>query len=64
MTKNEKLLRDINGLKDSIRQQWRDLVTLPLTKEDRLAMREGIDSLTEELARLNAELLRVSRNSN
>jgi hypothetical protein len=51
MTENEKLLRDINGLRDSIRQQWRDLVTLQLTREEYLAIRQGIDSLTAELAR-------------
>jgi hypothetical protein len=45
MTEKGKLLRDINGLRDSIRKQWIDLTTLELTREDRVAMREGMRHL-------------------
>ena len=45
----ERLLRDIVGLKDFVRLQWRDLTTLELTRDDYVTMREGIDGLLMEL---------------
>jgi hypothetical protein len=52
MTEKEKLLRDINGLRDSIRRQLRGRTMLELTRKDYVAMREGIDALSAELAGL------------
>jgi hypothetical protein len=45
----ERLLRDIVGIKDFVRLQWRDLTTLELTRDDYVTMREGIDGLLMEL---------------
>ena len=52
MTDKEKLLRDINGLRESIALSWLDLARLKLTPQDRSAIREGIEALTTDLAKL------------
>ncbi len=46
----EKALRDINGLKESIAFAFRNLATLELTNEDRIAICRRIDDLTACLA--------------
>jgi hypothetical protein len=48
----EKLQRDIDTLKESIRLSWVDLDRLQLTLDQRLQIRGGISQLIEELKSL------------
>jgi hypothetical protein len=51
LTPREKYERDIEGLKQSIRQMFQDLSnsTLELTPQDRAVIRKGIHALQEYL---------------
>jgi hypothetical protein len=45
-TEREKLVRDINGLKESVRLGWLETAAKPMTPAERLELRKSIDSLT------------------
>jgi hypothetical protein len=49
MTKREKLLRDIDTLRESIRQEWTDMAQLSLTAEERARIGRHIQLCIEEL---------------
>jgi hypothetical protein len=56
MTEKEKLLRDIEGLKESIRFEHMDLANLSLTPAEKAGLRRNIDFLTGQLKELLARL--------
>jgi hypothetical protein len=49
LTPMQKCERDIEGLRQSIRQMFRDLSNLTLAPEDRAAITRGIQSLQDDL---------------
>jgi hypothetical protein len=49
LTPMQKALRDIDGLRHSIRQMFGDLLTLELNREDRAAISRSIQSLQDDL---------------
>lgn len=50
MTETEKLLRDIETVRESIANAWLDLAVLQeLPREDRKAIRQHIETLNKEL---------------
>jgi hypothetical protein len=49
LTPMQKALRDIEGLRQSIRQMFGDLLTLELNPEDRAAISRSIQSLQDDL---------------
>jgi hypothetical protein len=55
-TEREKLVRDINGLKESVRLAWLDMVSKPMTSAERRELRNSIDSLVRELNNLQTKL--------
>jgi hypothetical protein len=52
-TEREKLVRDINGLKESVRLGWLETAAKPA---ERLELRKSIDSLVTELNTLRIKL--------
>ncbi len=66
LTEHERLLRDINGLKESVRLGWIDMASRPMTGQERRELRKSIDSLVQDLNDLRAKLdsNRVSPKSN
>jgi hypothetical protein len=56
MTKQEKLIRDINTLTESVRLDWRDLASLTLQPIERSAIRRHIDQCIMDLTELRAQL--------
>lgn len=52
MNETEKLLLDIETLRDSIRQNWADLSVLPVTADESKSIHCGIESLQSELEAL------------
>ncbi len=58
LTPREKALRDIAGLKESITLAFRDLATLELSADDRLAVQKGVDDLSSHLADESKNLAR------
>ena len=56
MADADKLKRDIDGLRESIRLDWHDLASKPLPIGDRAALRRGIAELTSELCGLIGRL--------
>ena len=65
LTEHERLLRDINGLKESIRLGWIDMASRPMTGQERRELRKSINSLVQDLKALRAKLnsIRVSPKS-
>ena len=55
-TEREKLVRDINGLKESVRLGWLETAAKPMTPAERLELRKSIDSLVTELNTLRIKL--------
>ena len=51
LTAMQKCERDIEGLRQSIRQMFQELSNLPLTAYDRAAITRGIQSLQDDLRR-------------
>jgi len=49
MNETEKLLRDIETLRSSLRIDWSDLTSMSLSKEERTGIREHIEIAREEL---------------
>lgn len=56
MTDQEKLKRDIDTLRESIRRGWADMDSKPMPPEERRALRRHIAGLVSELAELLARL--------
>jgi hypothetical protein len=48
----EKRVRDINGLKESIRLSWVEMASKPMSAAERRQLRQSIDSLVTELNKL------------
>jgi hypothetical protein len=59
LTETEKLLRDIETLRTSIRTDWADLATKSLSKEDRAGVREHLEICSAELKNLLEQLWRL-----
>jgi hypothetical protein len=59
----EKLLQDINGLKESIRLTWIDMNSVPMTPAERQEVRKSIDSLVAELDVLRTELVQLPKDT-
>lgn len=55
-SEREKLVRDIDGLKDSIRLAWHDMLSKPMKAGDRQELRDSIESLISELNNLKTKL--------
>lgn len=56
MKETEKLLRDINTLRESIKLDWKDLSTLQLTEKERSEIKQHIEWCQNELKDLFARL--------
>jgi hypothetical protein len=52
----ERLVRDINGLKESVRLAWMDMLSKPMTAAERGELRKSIDSLVKDLDNLRTKL--------
>jgi len=55
-TEAEKLIRDINGLKESVRLAWLEMASRPMTPAERQELCKHIDLLDKELKHLRAKL--------
>ena len=65
MTKAEKLLRDIEALRESIEIEWDDLASNPLREAERDSIRLHIERCQAELQTLLARLtMDADNNSN
>jgi hypothetical protein len=56
LSEREKLVRDINGLKESIGLAWMDMTSKPMTTAEREELRKCIDSLIKDLDSLRSKL--------
>lgn len=56
MSQKEKLIRDIETLRESVRQDWRDLSVLQLSQEDRSGIKKHIQCCLDELKDLEKKL--------
>ena len=56
MTAEEKLRRDIAGLREAIRLSWQDAAQLALTRQQRAEIRRNIDFCIWELSELLTRL--------
>ena len=57
----EKLVRDINSLKESISVAWMDMISKPMTAAERGELRRSIDSLVKDLDSLRSKLDRLPK---
>jgi sucrose-6-phosphate hydrolase SacC (GH32 family) len=55
-SEREKLVRDIDGLKERIRLAWLDMASKPATPAEREKLHKSIESLVKELDTLRAKL--------
>jgi SMC interacting uncharacterized protein involved in chromosome segregation len=60
-SEREKLVRDINGLKESISLAWMDMISKPMTAAERGELRNSIDSLVKDLDSLRSRLDRLPK---
>ena len=60
-SEREKLVRDINGLKESISLAWMDMISKPMTAAGRAELRKSIDSLVKGLDSLRSRLNRLPK---
>ena len=60
-SEREKLVRDINGLKESISVAWMDVISKPMTAAERGELRSSIDSLVKDLDSLRSRLDRLPK---
>ena len=61
MNEREKLVRDINTLKESISVAWVDMISKPMTAAERGELRKHIDSLVKDLDSLRSKLDRLPK---
>jgi hypothetical protein len=62
MTETEKLLRDIETLRESIQIDWDDLHSNPLREEERNIVRTHLEACQAELKKLIERFLASSEN--
>jgi hypothetical protein len=62
-TEQEKLLRDINGLKETIRLTWVDVNSVPMTPAERQEVRKSIDLLVAELDALRTKFVQLPKDT-
>ena len=55
-TERERLVRDINNLKERVSLVWLDMISKPMAAEERQELRKSIDSLVRELDNLRTRL--------
>jgi hypothetical protein len=55
-TEREKLIRDIDSLKERVRLAWLDMISKPMTSAERQKLRKSIESLVKELDTLRTKL--------
>jgi hypothetical protein len=55
-TEREKLIRDISGLKESVRLAWLEMASKPMTSAERRELIKHIDLLDKDLKHLRAKL--------
>jgi flagellar hook-associated protein FlgK len=55
-TDREKLVRDIDSLKERVRVAWLDMISKPMTSAERQELRKSIESLVKELDTLRTKL--------
>jgi len=60
-SEREKLVRDINSLKESISVAWMDMISKPMTAAEREELRRSIDSLVKDLDSLRSKLDRLPK---
>jgi SMC interacting uncharacterized protein involved in chromosome segregation len=60
-SEREKLVRDINALKESISLAWMDMISKPMTAAERAELRNSIDSLVKDLDSLRSKLDRLPK---
>jgi len=56
LNEREKLVRDIDGLKESSRLAWLEMISKPMTPGDRQELRKSVESLVRELDNLRTRL--------
>ena len=56
MKEKDKLLRDIDTLRESIHLNWRDVGSLNLSAEEVIGIKKHIKWCTDELQELNSQL--------
>jgi predicted nucleic acid-binding Zn-ribbon protein len=60
-SEREKLVRDINSLKESISVAWMDMISKLMTAAEREELRRSIDSLVKDLDSLRSKLDRLPK---
>jgi len=55
-SERENLVRDIDGLKDSIQLAWFDMISKPMAAGERQELRKSVESLVMELDSLRTRL--------
>jgi hypothetical protein len=55
-SERENLVRDIDGLRDSIQLAWFDMISKPMAAEERQELRKSVVSLVTELDILQTRL--------
>ena len=55
-SEREKLIRDIDGLKQSIQLAWHDMLSKPMKTGERQELRDSLESLISELHNLQTKL--------
>jgi uncharacterized coiled-coil DUF342 family protein len=60
-SEREALVQDINGLKESIRLAWMDMISKSMTAAERAELRNSIDSLVKDLDSLRSKLDRLPK---
>jgi uncharacterized coiled-coil DUF342 family protein len=60
-SEREKLVQDINGLKEKINLAWMDMISKPMTAAERGELRKSIDSLVKDLDSLQSKLDRLPK---
>jgi hypothetical protein len=62
-SEREKLVRDINGLKESISLAWMDMISKPMTSAERGEFRKSINSLVKDLDMFAIKTRSATKNS-
>jgi hypothetical protein len=55
-TEREELMRDIDGLKESICLAWMDMLSKPMTGAEREELAQSLDTLVRDLDTLRTKL--------
>jgi flagellar biosynthesis/type III secretory pathway ATPase len=57
-TERQELIRDIDGLKESICLAWMDMISKPMTPAEREELAKSLDTLVKDLDNLRTKLER------